>query len=446
MFSQMLAAIVRRGLSASISLGATSYLAHQFATPALGAFLGMLALGQLLVMVFSIGLDLSPIYMLRSHPDQTRRIWLISTTSSLALAAGCLVVGAIAITLSPLTTGKSSEFFVWGIAPFAYAAATIVLLPQFACLQGQLRLQTYNVLQVGYPASFLLLVIAVNHGFGTLTPKLAVYCWAAAGALIAAASAAVLLPSILADGNRSSGSRPLPRRAFIGFSLQSYFANCIGTLNSRLPNLLAALMLTPVAASQFAGTIVLNDVFSFFSLAIASVTLPLLAGVTDPAQRISTLGRACRLNTTATLAAVVVFLALFEPLCGLLLGPSFATPSFRLMSAVVLLCAVAHSTARLLCTDFASQGRPLTSALPNIPAAMLFAGTFWMMHGWMEPWGTLLSYCVSSLGFSILTFALYRSRFRIGVRDIGLITRADLKVALAATQRYRQFRNAGVPR
>lgn len=426
MVAQLLEAIARRGLASGISLCATSYLAHHFAASSLGTYAGMLAMGQILLMIFLAGLDVSPLYMIRNQIQLHRRVWTVATAGSLGLAASCLLLGAIALNASLMFGPHWARVQAWGWTPFLYAAGMIMLMPQYACLQGLLQFRTFNLLQIGYPLSVVAMILAVDLVYGKLSASAAVLCWGAAGLLVAIAAALVAIRRVDRTGHSPVVTEVLQIGAFFRFSMRSYLANCIGTLNSRLPNLLVTLVLVPDAAGLFAGAVFLCELFSFFSFAIASVTLPALAGVADTRLRMLELERACRLNSTFTLAAVAVFLALFEPLCRLLLGTSFITPTFSLMAMLVLPFTVPHSTARILCTDLTAQGKPLWNALPNVPATIVFVALLWGLRESWGVWGAVIAYCASSFSFSALAYLVYRQHSPIRLTAIGLVSRADV--------------------
>lgn len=435
MFAHLFEAIARRGLASAISLTATSFLAHKFASSSLGTYVGMLAYGQLMAMVFSVGLELSPVYVLRNHPNQVHRIWVVATAVAVALACLCVVAGASISCLNNIGWIDISKLSEWGSAPYIYAATYVILLPQLACLQGILRLRLYNLLQICYPLLFLSTVASIDLLSSQLNPREAIYSWAAVNIVLSVTGAFLVLRSAPDKKESASASPTITSRSLFDFGLKSYAANIVGTLNSKLPNIVVAAAITSVASSHFSASVLLSDIFSFFSLAIASVTFPLLTGVKDRSKRLADLGRACRLNTSATLMTSVVFITLFDPLCRLLLGESFSTADFRLMALAVLLCTVCQSTARLLCTDFSAQGRPFLSALPNIPAVLVFMGAFWATVDLSQPWFAVLAYCLSTLCFSVLTFLLHRRQSGINFADIGFVTPRDIADAMAGLRR-----------
>lgn len=428
MIIELLEAIARRAVSSLVSLGTMSYLAHQLGQRDLGNFVGMLALGQLLAVALMLGLDVAPAYLLRSHPAHSRRIWTSSTALSVCLAVACVVVGAGAHTLASSLGESAARFSAWGLAPFAYAGGLLLLLPQLACLQGLLRLRAFNIMQVTYPSIYLVSVVVVHKLCGALSPQSALNLWAVTSVACAALSFALAARAQIQLGPAPPGSTsaaPL-RGAFLTFSIGSYGANLLGSLNARLPGLLAALVLLPSAAGTFAGLMILNDIFSFFSFAIASITFPLLAGRAYTQQRLRDLALACRLNTTATLISAVAFLLLFDVFCALLLGKSFATPDFWPMCAAILTCTVLHSTARLLCTDFTSQGRPALNAWLNIPAMLVFVLLFWALGERLQAWGAIAAFASAGLCFSCLVFLTHRRSSGLRLRDILLPTVSDV--------------------
>jgi O-antigen/teichoic acid export membrane protein len=434
LIAKLLEAIARRAVSSLVSLGTTSYLAHQLGQRELGTFVGMLALGQLLAVALMLGLDVTPAYLLRNHRAHSRRIWAISTALSVCLAVACVVIGTGAHTLASSLGEPAARFSGWGLTPFAYAGGLLLLLPQLACLQGLLRLRAFNIMQVTYPSIYLVSVVVVDKLLGGLSPQRALYLWALTSVACAALSFALVVRAQLQlrpAPHISISPAPL-RSAFLNFSIGSYGANLLGSLNARLPGLLAALVLIPSAAGSFAGLMILNDIFSFFSFAIASITFPLLAGRVDAQQRLRDLAFACRLNTTATLISVVAFLLLFDVFCALLLGKSFARPDFWPMCAAILIFTVLHSTARLLCTDFASQGRPALNAWLNIPAMLVFVLMFWALGERLQAWGALAAFGSASLCFSYLVFMAHRRSSRLRLRDIMLPTVSDVQQLRAA--------------
>ena len=434
MVRQILEAITRRGLASAVSLGASSYLAHQFGSEGFGAYAGMLAAGQVVLLFCAFGLEVSPIYMMRTYPDHQRRIWTASLHLSALLAAVCLLLG-LALLASPWQPQYLTRLREWGWPPFLYAAGMMLLLPQYACLQGLLQLRAFNSLQVAYPSIVLITILFVGVGLGRLQPSIAVVAWGCSGLVLAALAAVVAARAVPVNPTSAASTDPLPWARFFTLSVQSYIGNCIATLNSRGPTMLVALTLPAAASGYFAAAFFLGELFAYFSLAIATVTLPRLAGITHKEHRQRELERACRVNTTLTMIAVAVFLLLFNPLSRLLLGSTFSTPSFALMAAVFLGCAIPHSTARLLCTDLTAQGKPLWNALPNIPAVVVFVVAHWTLHERWHVWGAVAAYCASSLVFSTLAFVLYRRHSPIRLTALGLVTRSE---AVAAFELVRQ--------
>ena len=160
MIGQLLESIARRGLASGISLAATSYLAHQFASSALGTFLGMLALSQLLVIVCSVGLEISPAYMLRNHPNHAEA-HLVDFHGNLSLlppATRVPIRGNRTFPPRPTlqaSVSKQGKLMKVGIGLWLLPQNIAITVPQLACLQGLLRLRSYNVLEVAFPLTFL---------------------------------------------------------------------------------------------------------------------------------------------------------------------------------------------------------------------------------------------------------------------------------------------------
>jgi O-antigen/teichoic acid export membrane protein len=305
------------------------------------------------------------------------------------------------------------------------------MLPQMSCLQGLLRLHAFNILQVLYPASFLLGLIAMDHFHGPLTPSSALVLLSTLS-MLAGLCAAFLVVNCLRVRHPRIGTHSADRsirKLFLGYSLGSYAANLLGSLNSRLPGLLAALTLAPTAAGVFAGLVILSDLFAFFSHAIASVTFPKLAGRSDPDGRLRDLQLACRINTTTTLAAIVIFGLMFDHVVSLILGSSYVgQQQFGWMSMVVLACSVPHSTARLLCTDFASQGSPQLNAWLNIPPMLLFISVFIVTAETWQTWGTVAAFASSTLLFSAFVFLAHQRRSGIVLRNIAILLPSDIRM------------------
>ncbi|MBW7924903.1 MAG: hypothetical protein H3C59_09185 [Burkholderiaceae bacterium] len=433
MVGDIAAAVVRRGLSAGVNLVATSYLAHRFGSGQMGAYVGMLTLGQLLNVALVCGLDVTPAYLMRSHPAQHRRVWEVTTATSLILASVAGALWLLSGFVIPWLGSAGDTFHTWGGAPFLYAAGLLLMQPQYACLQGLLHLNSFNVLQVLYPVAFLIGILVLENRYGALTPSSAIVLLGAVGVATAAGGALLVLRAIRATSGPVSpyGVKRSLRRAFLDFSLGSYVANIIGSLNSRLPALLSALMLVPTAAGTFAGAVIINDLFAFFSHAIASITFPKLAGSADMATRLRDLGLACRINTTATLGAALVFVALFDLLVPMMLGPTFAGVRHFVWLAVILLaCAVLQSTARLLCTDFASQGRPYVNAWLNVPSLIVFLVLFVLTTAHWQEWGAVISFASASILFSSLTFIVHKRHSGLSLKDVGLLSRSDVRLTL----------------
>jgi O-antigen/teichoic acid export membrane protein len=429
MLRHIFEAIGRRFLASAFSLTASSFLAHELGVTHLGQYAGMVALGQLAIMAFAVGLDISPIYLLRNHGQHARSIWLLSTVLAAGAASFCACVGlalqaATNAGLLPVSTVTS-----WGALPFLYAASTILMTQQLSCLQGLLRLTVFNVLQVAYPLGFLIYLVAARSWQGLLTPEVALTGWLVVSLLLAVGGA-LLMHRFTQQSERAGQSwrAGVPLKAFFTFSRDAYLSNLVGTVNSRLPALLAAALLAPVAASQFAAVSLASDIFSFFSLAIGSVSFAVLSAPMAADERMRSLTLACRINTTLTLLAIMVLLAFFDPLTKLLLGAEIATPALWPPMVLALACVVFHSTARLLCTDLSAQGRPLLNALPNIPAALVFLSVFFgLLHaGLTSAWVAVGATASASFTFSVLAFILHRRSSNVGLTSILLLRCDDL--------------------
>lgn len=427
MLAELAEAVGRRALASGLSLGATSYLAHQLHPEQLGQYVGTMALCQLTGGFVLMGLEVTPIWLLRRYPGMSRRIWAYATGMSVLIAATCI---ATLPWLSPLVLwlgGDSNTISHWTILPLIYAGGFVLMHTQWACLQGMMRLRAYNLLQVAYPFAFLVLIVTLASVLPQFEVAHAMWAWCGINVVGAVVGGGLVLRhlGVLRVDRPPADVAVSLRRAFVMFAGASYAANLMGAMNSRLPGILAAALMVPAAAGLFAGTLILNDVFAFFSLAIASISLPLLAGRPDDDARRADLAFACRLTSTATLAAILVFLLAFFPLCSVLLGASYATQEFRLLAAAMLASTWPQATARVLCADFAARGRPIVSAILNIPPMLVLAFGFWQLDG-AHASGAVAAFCASSLLFSLLVWLMSRRTTGLRLRDIALLHRCDL--------------------
>jgi O-antigen/teichoic acid export membrane protein len=421
-------AIARRALASTIALVASSYLAHQLGPGMLGVYVGLLALGQILTAVFMFGLDTAPVYLLRQSATLQRRIHHRVTLASIA-ASGVTVVLGLAIDSQP-TTGLPwlAEVHSWGVSPFVYAAAMILMFSQASCLQGLLRLGAANLAHIGFAAIFLGLALATDAIQGQLEPEQALHLWAASAAVCFAIVYAAIRRDISDSAGPEADARQPARGSGQGlrYATNSYVANLLGVLNSRAPALVVAATLGGERMGSFAAAHMLHDIFSFFAFAVVSVSFPKLSGEPDSLRRVRDLAFACRINTAMTAAASILFLVLFDPLCTLLLGADFVTPHFHLMCAVVLLSTTVHSTVRILCGDFSAQGRPHINVLLNLPTTAVFLISFMAFGRFHGEWGAVASFCLSLAVFDALAIYTHRRGLPVAAPRYFLPQRADL--------------------
>jgi O-antigen/teichoic acid export membrane protein len=397
-------AIATRGVSAGLSLASTSFIAHELGREDLGIYLALLGLGQIVAGTVLFGLDVTPAYLVRLHARHSSRLYWIFSALSL-VAAG---LGVLLYIPSNALSGMRGDTL--SIAPFLYAATTVLMTVQMVLLQGFGRFSSSQAMQIAFPAIFLGLAFTFKLMFGGLTDSVAVLLWSVAGAACAIMGAAFVGRSPLGKAAESEDAAPLTtdvaRKAF-SYGAAVYVGNLVSALNVRLPALLAPFVIGESYGGYFAGVLFLHDVFGFFSFAIVSITLSSLAGVANSPYRDETIARACRINTALTSAAAAGMIVTFSIAIPLLLGPDFANLKFFLMIVCMAPITVIHSTIRILCSDFASQGRPGLNIGLNLVSICTLCALFPLAGRGLGEWGALLAFAGATAVFSILALYLY---------------------------------------
>jgi O-antigen/teichoic acid export membrane protein len=435
-------AIATRGVSAGLSLASTSFIAHELGREDLGIYLALLGLGQIVAGSVLFGLDVTPAYLVRLHARHSGRLYWIFTALSL-VAAGIGVFLYL-----PSNALSSMRGDTLSIAPFVYAATTVLMTVQMVLLQGFGRFSSSQAMQIAFPAIFLALAFTFKLIYGGLTDSVAVLLWSVAGAACAIMGAAFVGRSPVGTAAESEDAAPLTpdvaRKAF-SYGAAVYVGNLVSALNVRLPALLAPIVIGESYGGYFAGVLFLHDVFGFFSFAIVSITMSSLAGVANGPYRDETVARACRINTALTSAAAAGLIVTFSIGMPLLLGPEFANRKFFVMMVCMAPVTVIHSTIRILCSDFASQGRPGVNIGLNLVSICTLCALFPLAGRGLGEWGALLAFASATTVFSIGALFIYARTttpkfwefFVPNIEEIRSAFRSGLALAKSAGQSRR---------
>jgi O-antigen/teichoic acid export membrane protein len=408
MLLKFVGAIATRGVSASLSLLSTSFIAHELGRQDLGIYLALLGLGQIVAAGVMFGLDVTPAYVVRTNTRHSERLYWVFTVLSL-IAAGVGILIYIPASFVASASGNSMS-----IAPLLYAATTVLMTVQVVLLQGLGRFSASQAMQIAFPACFLAASFGYKLLYGGLTENIAVLIWSVSGgtcAVVGVVFGATFASRSLLGGRAEPKSADMSgmavaRKAF-SYGAAVYVGGLISTLNVRLPALLAPLVIGESYGGYFAGVLFLHDVFGFFSFAIVSITMSSLAGVENGPARDEIVARACRFNTFLTVAAVGGLFITFSVAIPFLLGREFANQKFFLMMLALAPLTVIYSTVRIICTDFAAQGRPGVNVWLNVISIVTLCIMFPVAGRIMGEWGALLSFSCATTVFSIGALFVY---------------------------------------
>ncbi len=320
----------------------------------------------------------------------------IVTGSSLALAAlqssALAVIGVVVV--ATVHRGHDaaiadSTYLFLAYIPLnliaVYAMGVLNGLRQFLAYQG-LRFMVIALMAAG------LLLLAANRA---LTVRAAITTYLVANAL----TAVVALLALRSQGALSLTCRQQAIRRLLGFGLRSHTTNVALLLNERLDQLVISVLLAPAKLGLYVIAVTLTAASTIIGTATEMAILPLVASLSDPAERVAAATRYIGWVLVGSTCVAVPMIAFTPLLIRVLFGEGFlgAVPVTR----VLLAASVFLSANRVIGGVLKGVGRPLDAGMAEgLSLVVTVAGLAFLLPR-LELLGagltSLLAYCSSTV-------------------------------------------------
>jgi O-antigen/teichoic acid export membrane protein len=241
--------------------------------------------------------------------------------------------------------------------------------------------------------------------------------------LVASGAAAALLQTI-ALHPRGSLSR-VEIAAIVRYSLPSYAANLLQFLNYRLDLFLIAAFRGPQEVGWYAVAGSLVQLIWVVYRSAAAVLFPAFASRSAEEQSPKQLAEAARLAFLVALVAAVALAIVAAWAIPFLYGPDFTVSVLPLL--LLLPGAVALTPAGVAAAYFLARGEPGVNARISMAAFAVTVTADVLLipqHGMV---GAAVASSLSYLATLLLTLTLLSRRYQLGVRDLLVPSRADIR-------------------
>ncbi|HTY07933.1 MAG TPA: oligosaccharide flippase family protein [Candidatus Edwardsbacteria bacterium] len=304
------------GLACGLASGVV--IARAMGPTAKGAIAVYTLIAGFLALVGNLGLGLANVHLVARNEYPARTAWANSLW--VAAAAGSLLAAA-AFFLAPLAGIALRRPLDMGLLVISLVSVPWLLWFDYQSnlLRGLQRIGWFNAAnllrQAGRLALLAILVVGLRGGTaGAL--------WSANVALAAAGLACWLL--IRSTGNAGLAPSWHRLKAASAYGLKGQAGQLIQFFNYRLDMILLALFWSNREVGIYTTAVFAAELVWYIPSAVATVLLPKISAVTEPAQGADRSARAIRHTLLWSLAAAAVLAALAKPLITGLYGPSFA--------------------------------------------------------------------------------------------------------------------------
>ena len=376
----------------------------------------------LIAAVAMLGLPEAIVY--NSARDRDHSAQYVATAVLLALAAGGLFVGVGYGAMPVLLAGQSADIV-------SAARSYLVLVPIMAIaglpyhvLRGRGDFAGWNIVRM-MPGTIWLAVLigAATLGFASAQSVAAGYL----GALL-----------ILGFGTAYFVMRRVPGSyvpsfghvsPLLRFGLPSFSTTGPNLLAARLDQIVLVAFFTPTMLGLYVVAVGWAGAVTPLLSAIASVTFPRIAGITDTRVRNESFARAVRISVVAACVAVVPVALLAPVMLPLLFGADFS----RAVTASVLLTisAAVSGVNQVLEEGLRGIGRPASILLPQ---AAGLAATVMAMVVLLPSWGiegASVAAVAGTLTMFVALLLVVRNITGVSIAHLCVPTAEDIKTCAA---------------
>jgi O-antigen/teichoic acid export membrane protein len=240
-----------------------------------------------------------------------------------------------------------------------YAAAVLNGLQQFFAFHA-LRLMVIVVTAIG---------VAAMATTGTLTLEAAIGIYLLANAL----TAATVIIILARRGALSIAGDRATVRKLLGFGIRTHSTSVASMLNERLDQLVISVFLAPAKLGLYVIAVTMTSATTIIGQAAASIMVPVVASLKDPAERIAAATRYVGWVLVGAVCVAIPMLAWTPALIRILFGVEFLGAAT--VTRVLLVATVFFSVNRVVAAVLNAVGRPLDAGIAeSLSLAITVAG------------------------------------------------------------------------
>jgi O-antigen/teichoic acid export membrane protein len=333
----------------------TGVLLARFLGPAgRGELAAILLWPSVLAAVGTLGVSEAVTYETARGSSPVRNV--VGSSFAIAAAQTLVLVAIGSVLVALVHRGGDARTVRLSHLYLAFIPLNLLALYAAAALNGLRRFFAFHALRLMVIVVTAVGVVAMATT-GTLTVEAAIVIYLLANAL----TAATVLVVLARRGALSVAADRETIRRLLGFGIRTHSTSLASLLNERLDQLVISVFLAPAKLGLYVIAVTLTSATTIIGQAAASVVVPMVASLRDPAARIAAATRYASWVLVGAVCVAIPMLVWTSALIRILFGGEFLGAAT--VTRVLLVASVFFSVNRVVAAILNAVGRPLDAGI-----------------------------------------------------------------------------------